>query len=84
MLVVAAFKIGEGERAAVRIELVIRQEHFIDCPGLMFRCCYGAEAILIIQVLVQGKRTNKGNKQEDADCANPLMILRHAVSPCRR
>ena len=71
---VAAFKTGEGERAAVRIGLVIRPEHIIDCPGLMFRCSNGAEAVLIIQVLVQGKRTDKGNKQEDTDGANPLTI----------
>ena len=74
MLVLAAFKTGEGERAAVRIGLVIRPEHIIDCSGLMFRCSNGAEAVLIIQVLVQGKRTDKGNKQEDTDGANPLTI----------
>ena len=70
MLMVAAFKTGESERSAVRIGLVIRQEHIINCPGLMFRCCNGAESVFIIQVLVQGKRTDKGNKQEDADGAN--------------
>ena len=74
MLVVATLKIGESECATIRVGLVIRQEHFINGLGLMLRCCNGAEAVFIIQVLIQSKRADKGNKQEDTDGANPLTI----------
>ena len=84
MLVVATLKIGESECATIRVGLVIRQEHFINGLGLMFRCCNGAEAVFIIQVLIQSKRADKGNKQENANGANPFMNLRHAVSPCHQ
>ena len=40
--------------------------------------------LAVIQVLIQSKRADKGNKQENANGANPFMNLRHAVSPCHQ
>ena len=45
--VMTTFKIGEGEHAAAWSGIVIRQEHVIDCPGLIIRCSNEANIAFI-------------------------------------